>query len=81
MKSKPDHDLARWCAALSEGKPTDKVPDGWLTAKQIAQTTGKAASTIGMQLCRAVSQGRCERKEFRICTGSLVRPVPHYKLK
>jgi hypothetical protein len=77
----PDADLAAWCAVLSEAKPADKVPDGWLTAKQIAEKTGKALSTIGSQLCHAVSQGRCERKSFRIQTGDMVRPVPHYKLK
>ena len=79
--TKPDTDLARWCAVLSEAKPADKVPPGWLTAKQIAEKTGKALSTIGSQVCRAISEGRCERKDFRICTGSMVRPVPHYKLK
>lgn len=77
----PDPDLARWCAVLSEGKPADKVPDGWLTAKQIAERTGKACSTIGTQICRAVAEGRCERKDYRIRTGSMTRPVPHYRLK
>ena len=79
--TKPDTDLARWCAVLSEAKPADKVPPGWFTAKQIAEKTGKACSTIGTQLCRAVAEGRCERKTFRVQTGEMVRPVPHYKLK
>lgn len=75
----PDEDLAKWCAVLSEGKPVEQVPPGWLTAKQIAHKTGKAESTIGTQICRAVAEERCERREFRIRTGSMVRPVPHYR--
>lgn len=79
--STPDPDLAKWCAALATEVVADEVPPGWHTAKQIAAATGKAHSTTGAQLCRAVSEGRCERKLFRVQTGDMVRPVPHYKLK
>jgi hypothetical protein len=70
-----------WAAVLTTQKTPDKVPAGWFTAKQIAEKTGKACSTIGTQLCRAVAEGRCERKTFRVQTGEMVRPVPHYRLK
>ena len=70
-----------WAAVLTTQQAPDRVPPGWLTIKQIAEKTGKASSTIGAQVCRAVAEGRCERKDFRIRTGSMVRPVPHYKLK
>jgi len=77
---KPDADLVKWCAALSTSVTTETVSPGFLTAKQIALKLGKAPSTIGTQLCRAVAEGRCERQSFRIATGSVVRPVPHYRL-
>jgi hypothetical protein len=70
-----------WHAVLTTQPAPDKVPAGWFTAKQLAKHTGKAGSTIGTQLCHAVGQGRCERKSFRIRTGQIVRPVPHYRLK
>lgn len=74
-------EAAAWAAALATEVTTDEVPSGWLTAKQIATKTGKAGSTIGTQLCRAVNEGRCERKSFRVKTGDFVRLVPHYRLK
>lgn len=79
MKAKPDADLAQWCAALSAGVVTDEVPPGWLTLRQIAAKMGKAESTMGAQIGRAVANGACERREFRIRTGSVIRPVPHYR--
>ena len=74
-------EASAWAAVLTSQQSPDKVPAGWFTAKQIAAKTGKAGSTIGSQLSHAVQQGRCERKSFRILTGGMVRPVPHYRLK
>lgn len=81
MKRATDPDLARWCAVLATSQDPDKVPPGWLTAKEISERIGKALSTVGGQLGRAVLEGSAERKTFRILTGSVVRPVPHYRLK
>ena len=80
-KAKPDKDLARWCAALAAPIVTDTVPPGWLTTRQIAAKLGKALPTMGALLGRAVREGRAERKTFRITTGAVTRPVPHYRLK
>ena len=80
VTSKPDAELAEWCSVLSSAQPVDAVPAGWMTIKQIAKQTGKAESTIGALVCRAVANGQCKRTNFRIRTGSMVRPVPHYKL-
>lgn len=79
--TKPDPDLAKWCAVLATSQAPDKVPPGWLTAKEISERVGKALSTIGGQLNRAVKEGSAERKTFRVMCGSVVRPVPHYRLK
>jgi hypothetical protein len=75
----PDADLAAWCAALSTIASQDTVPPGWLTARQLAAKLGKAESTVSGQLSRAVREGRAETQSFRIATGKLVRPVPHYR--
>jgi hypothetical protein len=85
MKSKisttKDPDLAKWCAALATPTITDTVPAGWHTTREIAASLGKGGSTIGSLLCRAVREGRAERQDFRITSGQVTRPVPHYRLK
>jgi hypothetical protein len=85
MRSKklttPDPDLARWCAALASPSITDEVPSGWLTARELARKIGKADSTMGKLLNRAVLEGRAERQNFRVVVGAFTRPTPHYRLK
>jgi len=76
-----DADLSAWCAALASPVALDTVPPGWLTAKALAAKLGKALPTVSTLLTRAVVEGRAERQEFRITTGAVTRPVPHYKLK
>jgi hypothetical protein len=74
-------EASAWAAALATPKIVDEVPPGWHTAKQIAAELGKATPTVGALLCRAVADGRAERKTFRITAGQVTRPIPHYKLK
>lgn len=70
-----------WAAALAAPVVTDEVPPGWHTCREIAATLGKALPTVGALLGRAVAEGRAERKTFRITSGQVTRPIPHYKLK
>lgn len=74
-------EASAWAAALATTSTQDIVPRGWLTARQLAAKLGKAESTICNQLSRAVRKGRAETQSFRIASGKVVRPVPHYKLK
>jgi len=48
-----------WAAALAT-TITDDVPPGWHTLREIAVKLGKAESTVGAQLGRAVREGRAE---------------------
>ena len=79
----PDADLAGWCAALATSAAPDKVPAGWLTARELAAKLGKGESTIDHPHGREATprEGRAERQQFRIVSGQVLRPVPHYKLK
>jgi response regulator of citrate/malate metabolism len=81
MKAKPDPDLAKWCAALAAPIIEDEVPPGWMTARELAKKLGKADSTMGKLLNRAVVEGRAAKQSFRITSGQVTRPVPHYRLK
>ena len=70
-----------WAAALASPVVVDAVPPNWHTARELAVKLNKANSTIGTLLARAVREGRAERQDFRIATGLMTRPVPHYRLK
>jgi hypothetical protein len=84
MKSKKlttsDPDLAAWCKALASPIIEDTVPPGWFTTRQLAKSLGKGESRMGHILCAAVLDGRAEKKNFRITSGQVTRPVPHYRL-
>ena len=81
LRQKTDPDLAKWCAALASPVIEDTVPPGWMTARALAKKLGKADSTMGKLLNRAVLEGRAERQDFRIVVGAFTRPVPHYRLR
>jgi len=74
-------EASAWAAALVSPVIPDAVPPGWHTLAAIALELGKAESTIGGQLRRAVRDGRAEVKKFRINTSRGPFPVPHYRLK
>ncbi len=82
MKPNPkDPDLAKWCEVLSTSVMVDVVPPGWLTATAIADKLNRSRRTIGTMLTAAVTNGKAEKQSFRITSGQVTRPVPHYKLK
>jgi hypothetical protein len=74
-----DPDLAKWCAALASPAVTDIIPPGWFTTKTLADKLGKTRPTMARLLADAVAAGRCEVQKFRLTTGAVTRPVPHYK--
>jgi hypothetical protein len=81
MKRQADPDLAKWCEALASPIVTDTVPPGWFTSRQLAKKLGKSESRMGHVLCSAVVAGRAEKQSFRITSGQVTRPVPHYRLR
>ena len=66
--------------ALANGG-IDKVPVGWQTAQQIANESGKGLSRTKEVLRAAVRADLVQVQSFRICTGTKVYPVPHYRKK
>jgi hypothetical protein len=81
MKKKAAEDLKRWCDLLVVIQPTEQVPDGWLTTMQICEQLNQSRSYVARRLGERMKDGSCEMKTFRIRTGSIVRPVPHYRIK
>lgn len=79
--TKPDLDLARWCAALATSATADEVPPGWLRMDEVAKLLGKSESHTFKLLAAATREGRCETASFRVQRGSRVLPHKHYRLK
>ena len=70
-----------WAAALAAvATPTDVVPPGWRTARQIAAQTKTAVPTLQTKLKHLCNSGKAEQKLFRIKLARNTRPVPHYRL-
>jgi hypothetical protein len=74
-------EASAWAAALATPVVVDEVPPGWVTARDLMGKLGKAESTIGKLLHRAVRDGRAERQDFRVAINGATRPIPHYRLK
>jgi hypothetical protein len=73
----------QWLAALAQASTVtaDKVPDGWLCAKQLAELWDRDRSHAKHIAGILVSKGKAEIKPFRINTGQRVTSVVHYHLK
>ena len=64
-------------AAANSGD-ADEVPEGWETVREIAASVGLSESHTWKRLRQLHEAGKIERRRFRICTGTTIRPVPHY---
>ena len=73
MKKNPAIDLLE---ALRASVVPTEVPPGYYTLKELRQQTGMDASTLGRRL---KSMG-AECRLFKVKTGLVTRPVPHYRL-
>ncbi len=71
-----------WADALQDAitAKVDKVPPGFQTMEQIAAQIGKSRPRTGQLMQIAIAGGNVEIKSFRIKTGQIIRPVPHYRL-
>lgn len=48
----------------------DKVPEGWVTAKESAQIAGLSVPTMQRYLCEAFKKNEVTRKKFRVSVGT-----------
>lgn len=76
---------SEWAEVLNELniEQCDKVPRGWMTMEQIAESMGKSPHTVRQQVAamRRKRPNAIEVRRFRIQAGDRIYPVPHYKLK
>ena len=81
MKNKFVSDLKKWCDILVVDQPTEEVPKGWFTISEICEETKRSRACVNRQLKVSLEDGLCECKTFRIRSGLVVRPIPHYRIK
>lgn len=67
-------------ALYLDSRPTDVVPKGWKTVKQIAVEMEKSLPRASAIVRDLLASGKIERRVFRIITGQSALPVPHYKV-
>ncbi|MHB9006531.1 MAG: hypothetical protein ACYDC1_06325 [Limisphaerales bacterium] len=60
-------------------KVVEPVPVGWHTLREVAQLVGMSASQTSARVRGLVAAGKWETHSFRIVSGQVVRPVPHYR--
>ena len=63
-------------AALNAEKADEVVPEGWFTTVQIAGILGCSRPRAAVK----IRDASMERRNFRIMSGQVFRPVPHYRL-
>lgn len=59
----------------------DVVPSEWETAEQLSRKLGIGLRNMQRKLRLLLGKGLLESKTFRIKTGLMIRPVPHYRPK
>lgn len=82
-KPKINHDpcktAADLLAAVVDSKKAEAVPVGWMTAEQIAESSGRSGSHCRYLISEGMKAGVVEFKKFRIFAGDRIRPVKHYR--
>jgi hypothetical protein len=71
-----------WASALGVSivERCEAVPPGWKTAEQISRDIGLRRAQTSARLRAAIAANRAEVRHFRIESGSVTRPVPHYRI-
>jgi hypothetical protein len=68
-------------AEALRGIAVEEVPEGWQTARQIAEEGGVSHERACHVVRKAFDAGLLDRKLFRITTGLITKHVPHYRKK
>jgi hypothetical protein len=83
MKTTMKTTIKKLIKALNTPKnPPDQIPYGWFTTKQLSSEMGKSLAQTSKRLRKEVKLGGVLVKKFNTYVNkTLVRPVPHFKLK
>ena len=62
-------------------KGVEKPPKGFFTRADLAKAWKVTEQTTNRKLKRFVASGLVELKYFKVKSGQVVRPIPHYRIK
>lgn len=77
-------ELDEWRAALEEAaaQQADVVPPDWVSITVLSEGLGCTDTHARKQIAALISQGKAERKKYRVLNSSgVARRTYHYKLK
>lgn len=68
-----------WLAEMMGDGKEDVVPEGWLTAAQIAEANRVTVKTVSNRMDSLILAGKVQKKQFRIrYEGRGIRSIWHY---
>lgn len=76
-KPSPNNSALALLAAINAGKIETVVPDGWYSARELAQLTGWSVSGMQKQLGKGLANGIVETRKFRPTGCSCPTPFYH----
>ena len=76
---KPNKAALELLNLLRKDKPSDIIPPGFFSARQLADMMGRSASFIREKLYDEIKCGTVERRNFLVKYGNTRRSIPHYK--
>lgn len=81
--SKEQLERSAWLALLEKEKKMhhEQVPSGWLDYDQFSRKMGTCREVAAQKLRALARAGLCERRDFRVRWGDVVRPRPFFRLK
>ena len=83
MKTTMKTTIKKLIKALNTPKnPPDQIPLGWFTTQQLSMEWDKSLSHTSKKIRKEVKLGGIVVKKFNIYVSkTIIRPVPHFKLK
>ncbi len=72
---------SKFAQALGSIGKADVIPEGWATARDIAESQGVSMPHMQKKIRVLVESGKAEMQRFKIKTSRGFYPVPHYRIK
>jgi DNA-binding IscR family transcriptional regulator len=72
---------SKFAQALGSIGKADVIPEGWATAREIADSQGVSMPHMQKKIRALVESDKAEMQRFKIKTSRGFYPVPHYRIK
>ena len=76
---KPNKAALELLNLLRKDKPSDIIPPGFFSSRQLADMMGRSTSLVQEKLYDEIKNGTVEKRNFIVNFGNTRRSIPHYK--